>query len=183
MNPLTHKFLTDKVYLQLNKEFQLVLSKKSLIWGSIRPDFIRHSIPHFKERGVQPFYNKCQKIEQSISKLSIKQMSIELGQIFHYICDYFCHAHNKRKFINKTRLHILNEIKLQRFIQNTNFNFLNVKLNNYNDELFENIIEKEYTKFVNDSFNFKNDLIYSYKVCIIIGRKIMSNIKRMNNIA
>lgn len=183
MNPLTHKFLADKVYSQLNKESQLILSRKSLIWGSVRPDFIKHSIPHFKERGVQPFYSKYKKIDQNITKLSIKELSIELGQIFHYICDYFCHAHNKRKLIKKTRLHILNEIKLQRFIQNTNFNFINVKLNNYDEQLFEDIIEKEYTKFINDSFNFKNDLMYSYKICVIAMRKILSNIKKKSSIA
>ena len=152
-----------------------ILVKRSLLWGSVKPDFIRHRIPHYKYRGTKGFYKKIDQLEQSAAKLTPKEFSLELGQIFHYLADYFCQAHNKQYFINKTRFHVLNEIRLQRYFKKLNKDFFDFNIIGNRPKNIIDIIETEHLKFQQEEFSFANDLKYTFRILMIIGNKLLSS--------
>ncbi|MFW6308913.1 MAG: zinc dependent phospholipase C family protein [bacterium] len=182
MNPLTHRLLTVNIYDRLNehindiageKNSPKILSKNSLVWGSVRPDFIREDVPHFKNQGENKFYNKYNDLVGRLSVISPREFSGEMGQIFHYIGDYFCHAHNKKIFINNRRGHLMNEIRLQRFARNLGKDFFTLRFENFSFTGVKDVIRQGHQVFVGDKFSFKNDLLYSFNMCVIVGQRLI----------
>jgi len=180
LNPLTHKILAQKLYQELSEvSTPQILYRKSFIWGSMRPDFVRESIPHFKSRGDKQFYKKCGSFINNMNQLNQREFSGELGQIFHYIGDFFCQAHNKKLLVYNKRHHFLNEIHLQKFIKNIKNNFFDISMRNMHENSrginVRKIIESEYKRFEKDKFSFQNDLHFAYRVSALIGRKMIKN--------
>lgn len=194
MNPLTHKILADNILQTLKNDFQEeVLLRKSLLWGSVRPDIFRGDISHFKNEGAEKFFKKYEKVDKSSVVMTGREFSCSLGQIFHYLSDFFCQAHNSEKYFDRRSAHLLNEIKLQQFAQKKSFNYFvrqlqkkagfDVNKTTSSTLRFQELIENKHALFMEDKFCFKNDLIYSFGICVLAGRRLIENkVKRENKI-
>lgn len=89
----THKIIANIVYKHLIKKLNFKLDWLTFVYGNIQPDIDRSYIDcdHTLEDSLQLInYNAGELIK---SDVSIKEFSLGLGIICHFICDYFCLQH------------------------------------------------------------------------------------------
>lgn len=142
-----------------------VLDKKSFIYGNIKPDTLFQKTPktHLELESL-PFVLK--QIDDLInwSGVNNKLMSLELGVISHFLCDYFCLPHFERwskcsilEKIIQTPRHLNYERMLVPYIVNATMEYREIK--NIND--FLNECKKEYIL----KKSFENDVRFASLVC------------------
>ena len=174
MNMLTHAHIANRVYKRLKAELGVNLSRKDLVWGSVRPDLIKKSIPHFKNQGMKGFYQKGERFLKYISYYDIDYFSRELGEVFHYLCDYFCYAHNSPDLIGESWKHFKYESKLHKKVLSLEDNFYNnIKVIDLNQLSYIELIENKHQEFIANPPSFENDLISSFEICAIVGKKFI----------
>lgn len=88
------------------------LDKRAFIYGNIKPDITCKLLrnPHTLENYFLIVCNSAEKLMNS--KVSIQEFSFELGEICHYICDFFCQYHIGDEIFHKFREHFIYELKL-----------------------------------------------------------------------
>jgi hypothetical protein len=97
----------------------IAIDQKWLLNGSIVPDIhpFMMFIPHTKDKSLRIVQkNMDWLIERGIpnNKKDIEKFSYKLGIIIHFVSDYFCKAHNERKYDNLL-IHYLYERKLKEY--------------------------------------------------------------------
>ncbi len=173
MNCLTHAHIVNKIYKRLEEELDFCLCKNDLLWGSIRPDIFRGSIPHIKNENVNRFYDKLNGVCMLDPFEDLGYFSKELGEIFHYICDYFCYAHNQPQLQNDLWDHIKYEYRLHNVAKKFDYSCIRVEYSNYDNlSLFE-VIEYKHSLYLKCPHFYKHDIINSFQVSLLIGKKIL----------
>lgn len=89
----THKIIASIVYKHLLSKLNFKLDWPTFAYGNIQPDFNRNYIDcdHTLEASLQVInYNARELIKSGVS---VKEFSLALGIICHFICDYFCLHH------------------------------------------------------------------------------------------
>lgn len=82
------------------------------IYGSIKPDFFREGVPKAHSMGVN-LINVEEGLQKLMNeKLDVKEFSLTLGVLCHYISDFFCIYHNEKGKGKKRPEHIKYEVKL-----------------------------------------------------------------------
>jgi len=110
MNFLTHVLISKTLYRHLSEKMEL--DQKSFSYGNIKPDLSPQCLrkPHMLENYLFLVYHDS---NQLISHSTpIKEFSIELGVLCHYICDFFCYCHLNHKLYHKLFRHFIYEIRL-----------------------------------------------------------------------
>lgn len=105
----THLFIADVLYQQLHKEVEL--DRRAFIYGNIKPDLpstkrVHHTLDHCLTT-VCVYSNELMNTEKSI-----KDFSLQLGEICHYVSDFFCYYHLNEELHNKNCHHFFYEIRL-----------------------------------------------------------------------
>lgn len=108
----THILYSQIIYKYCLKNLKFKLDKYYFMYGNIKPDIFCN---HFKDSHT---------LNESIDlvfrysnlliarKYDIKHFSVILGEICHYVCDYFCLYHTETFSKKNAFSHILYEIKL-----------------------------------------------------------------------
>lgn len=113
----THNLIANTVYDTVVEKLGIKLNKKGFRYGAVKPDIsplMKHS--HTKEGSQDFIANLLNEIQQHPfpeTKKELKDLSIKLGVILHYIADYFCYAHNDSRYCDFFP-HLLYEFKLAR---------------------------------------------------------------------
>ena len=110
MNLFTHIAISKLLYRELKDMVQL--DKNSFSYGNIKPDIVKRGMnkPHTLENYLTVV---CEKSEELIhTEYSIQDFSIRLGEICHYVCDFFCQYHLKDEILLSIREHSVYELKL-----------------------------------------------------------------------
>ena len=110
MNLLTHITLAGIIYNNLSVGFQL--DRRSFIYGNIKPDLNSKLIKNSHILDHYLIYVSNQSNQLMNKELPMDEFSIELGQICHYVCDFFCSYHLNREIFNCYRDHFLYELRL-----------------------------------------------------------------------
>lgn len=118
----THKCIGEMIYTAFNERFDIILDQQSLLRGSTAPDIrpLMFVMKHSPEGAMWLVEKKIQwLISQDPGRISRynKVFSYTLGIVLHFVCDFFCRAHNDKKYTNLAR-HIAYEKKLVRFGDN-----------------------------------------------------------------
>lgn len=155
MDIFTHSFISRKVRQIVLDELGIKLSKKKLEYGSIMPDLVPklRNIRHFKEDSIQFVLDSIEELKStpfSFEKKKIKKFSKKLGIILHYLCDYFCFAHNNKLLIDNIYKHLLYE------------NRINLSTVNYKHETTEIRANYDYL-FCYSPIEIINEFLYEYK--------------------
>ena len=93
MLPQTHKIISEHVYDNIKNTFNVDLNKRSLIYGSIKPD-IAYSLvklDHFKPQSfdfICDEINKLSNYDFELNKEFIKFLSRRIGVVTHFISDF-----------------------------------------------------------------------------------------------
>jgi hypothetical protein len=105
----THLFISKTLYRYLKREVEL--DKNAFAYGNIRPDISKdmhtsHTLENYlfivNDRANQLINNKVTKHE----------FSIQLGEICHYVSDFFCYYHLNEDIYNKMAHHFFYELRL-----------------------------------------------------------------------
>ncbi len=169
MIPATHKKIACEIYHQLDEMYPIkILDKKNFIYGNIKPDFniqLRKKSHKIKD-SLGFVVERMNKVLISDYR-SLKDFSIELGVINHFIADFFCsaHFHLDSKVATNIVHHILYEIKLDKAfhsIKNSLDNtILQDKINAISTDTLAsdiNYLSKKYSQY---KPSIKNDIQYA----------------------
>lgn len=104
----THARIANRASKQISSPMYL---RAFLVLGSVLPDVNPFSHPHREFNLERHITNNQYKIQNGNSK-AIKY--IRLGNMLHYLCDYFCYAHNENLDISHGTKHTAYEMKLGR---------------------------------------------------------------------
>lgn len=113
----THKIIAEHIYHDAYSNNGVLLNKKLLIRGSIKPDFIPN-LKVQKHYMAESFDFTVDRIMNVISEpgIGIDKLSVNIGVISHYMADFFCLPHSKHwDFLNGKKIieHIRYEHSLQ----------------------------------------------------------------------
>lgn len=123
MNLITHIAISKILYNNLNGIMDL--DKIAFVYGNIKPDLTRKLLrnPHTLENYFLIVCNSAERLMNN--KLSLQEFSFELGEICHYVCDFFCQYHLGDELFHKFREHFIYELKLH-FVLLKNSSIINI---------------------------------------------------------
>ncbi len=105
----SHLYIGELLYKHLSKK--IVLDKHSFLYGNIKPDLpSRDHKPHTLENYL---FTVCQSSSQLMNdKSSVKEFSQQLGELCHYVSDFFCYYHLNNDLHDSSLRHCLYEQRL-----------------------------------------------------------------------
>lgn len=191
--PQSHKIISEHVHKNVKDILGVNLNKRSLIFGSIKPD-IAYSLvklDHFKPQSFNFICDEINKLSNynfESNKKFINLISNRIGIVTHFISDFFCVPHNDRvtyenNFIN----HIKYEHKLHQLFKSFNEEIdissickdcLN--LDNSQSYSIKNFIDALHLQYEKRRESLLNDLISSISVSSMVGLFIVYNALKQN---
>lgn len=110
MNFLTHVMISKTLYRHLSKKMEL--DQKAFSYGNIKPDLSPQCLrnPHMLENYLFIIQHDSNRLISH--NTPVKEFSIELGVICHFICDFFCYCHLNHNLYHKLFRHFIYEIRL-----------------------------------------------------------------------
>lgn len=181
----THLLFSKLIFKHCLKESDFKLSKSAFMYGNIKPDiFSEHANnSHSLEdsiNAVQGYINKLLKNE-----LTVHELSLTLGMLCHYTCDFFCIYH--RKDFTKTNIlkHLMYEIKLHFTLI---YLLITKKLKPLENNTFHkkdilSIILEIQNKYLQEENSIIKDINYALSTAILISESVLnfSIIKTQSN--
>lgn len=180
----THSLIGHAVALVIQEKLNITLNKEAFQYGSIKPDFYPNLmlIPHYKESSSKVIYKRIQDLQNKVlptAPKALKEYSLELGVINHFMADYFCGAHNQEK---KSSLpnHLMYELDLAKGFSNSNLKEITLSIINNTKktplELKAGIIDyinKKHLEYLNRPTDTLKDILYSLELCIVVSSEIL----------
>ncbi len=169
MNILTHIVLSQIIYDNLI--IQTPLDKFAFIYGNMKPD-LNHKLLENSHIADNYLIYVCNHSAQLMKEeIPIKEFSTELGQICHYVCDFFCRYHLNKEIFHHYREHFFYECKLHFALRKINrqFNRLNNQKVNRN---VASIIFHMKNKYLTDSCSINKDIDYAISTSIWICKSV-----------
>lgn len=111
MNLLTHLAISKILYDHFER--QMELDRSAFIYGNIKPDL---SCKLMRKAHIMENYREyvCRSSGELMKDgRTLEEFSVELGQICHYVCDFFCRYHLNKEIFHNLGGHFLYELKLQ----------------------------------------------------------------------
>jgi len=159
--------------------------KKSIMLGNLLPDlepsFI--NVKHNLENTSKKVENLMQNIFENFEKLT-KTFVLRIGELFHYICDYFTYPHNPELWTGNLVTHIKYELKqhkeLKKYIlfEEYKADILNFEFNQNvttTSELFVEILNI-HNKYLKEIPEIKNDCKYVVSVIYNVLRWFLNKL-------
>lgn len=105
----THLFIAKVLHRHLCD--RLELNQQEFLYGNIKPDLPSPTrIHHTLENCL---YTVCEYSNELMeADLSTEEFAIRLGEVCHYVSDFFCYYHLNEKIHNKNLRHFFYEIRL-----------------------------------------------------------------------
>lgn len=177
----THKIIAGKILCFVSKDKMQLIDEKKFIWGNIKPDYVsKYKLKkHYYDESIQMILNKIYFLssmsrEEIYNSYGIKKFSAELGVICHFLCDYFCLAHNKRwRFKSAMKKHILYEKHLGVIAKR--FSFSDYKNKELKIDDVEEFI-KTYLRYYEENAGGKSDLMYAMFICNTIVNSLLNQV-------
>lgn len=105
----THLMISKLLYQHLSNETDL--NKRAFAYGNIKPDLPSPLRNHHTLENC--LFTTCEYSSQLMSEpLPSAHFSTRMGEICHYICDFFCYYHLNEEIHNKNLHHLFYEISL-----------------------------------------------------------------------
>lgn len=171
-----HKCVLD------NLGFNLTLT--DVKFGCMKPDFFPKliALPHYKEKSFKAIAQMIWELQNAkpTGLKEIRNFSMELGVVLHYISDYFCYAHNN-KVLDRMPSHLFYEIsldiELRKYLSNA-LSDLHIDMNeedhrNLNISIVE-YIEGKHKQYMEDCHSLRNDVTYGMQACYITAISIVT---------
>ncbi len=110
MNLATHIAMSKILYSNLSSIMNL--DRKAFVYGNMKPDLTHKLLrnPHTLENYFLIVCGSAEKL--MYERVTLHEFSLELGEICHYVCDFFCQYHLDDELFHKFREHFIYELKL-----------------------------------------------------------------------
>jgi len=174
----THLYIAKELYKQLSKN--ILLDFDSFSYGNIKPDIPSKNRKHHTQE------NYLEKVSDQISilkkeEITVQEFSIQLGEICHYISDFFCYYHLNEHLHKKNLHHFFYEISMHISLITYRFEKINCIVDpNLLSSSFENpIISSFHTMFELYSTkpnSKKKDMDFALSTSLVICEKILEGI-------
>lgn len=167
----THRLIAHHVFEAVLKEFNVKLDYMYIRYGSIAPDIhIRMLVMSHRKEGSFNYLLRLIKklINKQIpsSKNGMRRYSYRLGVVTHFIADYFCRAHNERRYKNPMR-HYFYERRLALYLRERNLRSKNITWDNWTKKgTFEQFIEDNLANYHNEPKSLAKDSNYALDVAV-----------------
>lgn len=160
LNFFTHIAISKLLYKHLNGFVEL--DRRAFVYGNIKPDMTRKCLrnPHTLQNYLIAVCSSADDLMNK--KVSLQEYSYELGEICHYVCDFFCQYHVDEEIFHKFKAHFLYELKLHfELMKNTSNINLKHNMNTAKANIALTIVElqKEYSK---NPATMKKDIDYAF---------------------
>lgn len=161
MNFFTHIAISKILYNQIKSKINL--NKSAFIYGNIKPDLSSKLMK--KPHTMDNYFNfVCSRADNLIrGEETLKDFSLELGEICHYVCDFFCLYHTEIELFNNLNDHFLYELKLhfilKKFTQKEKSEI--VTCNKEASRDFASIISSRISEYSADTSLLKKDISYA----------------------
>ena len=177
----THKILAGNILEQVSEENRYLINRKKFIWGNIKPDYVsKYKLKkHYYNESIDMIINKIEFLSSlSYSEINNtygkKKFSAELGVICHFLCDYFCLAHNKRwEFKSNFKRHVSYEKMLSKYAREFKFDNLVCDFLDIRDI---RVFISENIKYYEECSHISSDLVYASFVCNSIVNTVFNEI-------
>ena len=105
----THLMISKLLYQHFSNEFEL--NKRAFAYGNIKPDLPSSLRNHHTLENC--LFTTCEYSSQLMNEpVSLIHFSTQMGEICHYICDFFCYYHLNEEIHNKNLHHFFYEVSL-----------------------------------------------------------------------
>lgn len=179
----THQLIAANIFEIVKSELGIELDYDGLRYGSILPDIhpLLTFVPHFFDGSIDLVEKRIMYLENSCFNYDlrkIKRFSVRLGIIIHFICDYFCVAHNEKRY-NNLYQHYLYELKLKKFFRKYLIKIKDCKELYMPDSWEISVDLRSFVELKHEEYNLKrhsmtNDLLYSMQVSLIVALNVVS---------
>lgn len=172
----THLLFADKINDYIEKFYGPILNKTQFAFGNIKPDIarIKHPIEHTFKGSFDFVLDEVKRYNYDM--YSIKNPSVHLGMLSHYMSDFFCSKH-----YYKDKKGLISHIKYENKLHNTLNNIADmpelsyIKTMSYISGSFSDIIKKlkkEYQKF---QPSIENDIEFALQASLIVCSYVLQN--------
>lgn len=106
----THLFIARILYKNFKDE--TALNKWAFAFGNVKPDLPPDCFRerHTLDKTLFTVYDRA--VQLSDLSLSKKEFSIKMGEVCHFICDFFCHYHLNETLHKRILPHLIYELLL-----------------------------------------------------------------------
>lgn len=178
----THKILANNILRQASNEKVFLLDKKKFVWGNLKPDCVsKYKFKkHFYDESIEMILEKINflstlTVEEIYFSYGRKKFSAELGVICHFICDFFCLAHNRRwRLKSAFKKHMMYEQELNKIAKRYEFKKVDQELTNI--KFVKEFIEKYILEYENLDEYYEVDLDYSFFICSNIINLVLETV-------
>lgn len=174
----THLFISKRLYKHFLGE--LTLDKRAFAYGNIKPDVSRESLHNNSHTLENYLFHVNERAKQLIEKeVPLKDFSADLGEICHYVCDFFCYYHLNEEIYNKMLRHFFYELRLHGEIYKIYFRH-KLKISSTMKEPRKNIasivleMKKEYLQ---EPESYKRDIDYALQTAVWTCESILFYMK------
>ncbi|MGI1658318.1 MAG: zinc dependent phospholipase C family protein [Desulfitobacterium sp.] len=173
MKILTHVTISMVLYGHFKKKMKL--NRLSFIYGNIKPDLSYKQIKtaHIMENH---FGNVCESVNELMQNTMDRQkFSTELGQICHYVSDFFCRYHLDREIFHKLGGHFLYEIRLQflmwKLLSRNQLDYMPKKERKERRNIASILLEMR-SNYISETAALEKDLVYALSTALWIGESV-----------
>ncbi len=183
----THRLIAHQVHEAVVDIFGINLDYSYIRYGSIAPDIhIRMLVMSHRKEGsfsyLMKLIRKLLDKQIPLSKNGMRRYSYKLGVVTHFIADYFCMAHNERRYKNPMR-HYLYERRLAQYLRNKNIKNRKKEWTNWKIKgEIDNFIEEKLLNYHIEPKSLTKDLDYALEMAVKVILNIVgsSNKKAVN---
>ncbi|MCK9267944.1 MAG: zinc dependent phospholipase C family protein [Alkaliphilus sp.] len=185
MLPQTHRIISEHVYNNIKNILGVNLNRRSLIYGSIKPDISYNlvKLEHFKPQSFNFICDEINRLSDykfESNKEFIKFFSRHIGIVTHFISDFFCVPHNDRiTYENNFIDHIKYEHRLHQLFKSFDSRIKVSKkhfnVNNGNSYSIKILVDALHLQYTQRGESLINDLYSSIYASSIVGLFIIYN--------
>ncbi|WP_207646367.1 zinc dependent phospholipase C family protein [Cellulosilyticum sp. I15G10I2] len=109
--------MANVLYKEITSQMAIKLDYFHYVYGNIKPDVNPGVIdwPHFSHQSLEDLVKYCEHI--MITPMSVKSLSVALGVISHFICDYHCLYHTEPYRKQKNIVSIAKHTAYEHFLE------------------------------------------------------------------
>ncbi|MCX7694996.1 MAG: zinc dependent phospholipase C family protein [Caloramator sp.] len=170
----THKLIGKSILNNIKQYHNIPINEEGFLSGCLKPDYSLpfFFIPHYKEKSFNFIIEMITElINYNFSNnKNTKNFYIKLGIVTHFLCDYFCHAHNNKKLDNMF-LHLKYERALHNLFEELSIDKISVyysqnhnSLKVYSLDSLIDFINDMHQKYISTPPSMEKDIYYALEI-------------------
>lgn len=175
----SHRLIGKTIARLLATQKNIRIKERDFKYGCMKPDIDKklRSIPHYCDKSLDFVQELVEKL--SVQKLSdtapiSREYTINLGVVVHYVCDYFCFAHNSPQY-DSLLLHFIYESRLAKMLSRLDLNSMCKDIIDGMDEekvtsdwCFSEYILNKHHEYMTSRKGIFDDIAYSLEACLTV---------------